>query len=103
MLAVIKTGGKQYKVSSGDIIKIEKIAAKEDDAVVFDQVLFISDTDGKNIEIGTPILANRSVEGKVLQQGRSRKVRVLKYKPKTRYRKVYGHRQHFSSVKITKI
>lgn len=99
-LAVIKTGGKQYIVSEGQKLRIEKLNVKEGQVVDFDQILLYAD--GENVEIGMPTL-NKKVAAKVLQQGKSEKVRVVKYKPKIRYHKVYGHRQPFTQVEIQKI
>lgn len=101
MFAVIKTGGKQYLVEPGKKLKVEKLDSEEGDQIIFDEVLLVSDY--KKTEIGTPFVEGAKVEGKVLRQGRSRKVIVFKYKPKTRYRKKRGHRQHFTEVEITKI
>lgn len=101
MFAVIHTGGKQYKVSSGDKVKIEKLPASEGDSVSFDKVLLVAD-DG-NVKLGTPYVSGAHVEGKVLRQGRSRKQIVFRYHSKTRYRKKKGHRQEFSEVEIGKI
>jgi large subunit ribosomal protein L21 len=99
--AVIKTGGKQYKVEVGSKIRIEKINGNENDAVSFDNVLLKVEND--NIKIGTPILKDEKVEGKILKQGREKKKIVFKYHSKTRYRKKKGHRQHYTLVEITKI
>lgn len=101
-LAVIETGGKQYRVKENDIIKIEKLLVDEGDTYTFDNVLLISDEDGSNAQIGTPYLET-AVEGKILSQGRHKKVNVVKYKPKIRYKKVTGHKQHYTEVQITKI
>jgi len=101
-IAIIKTGGKQYKVQEGDKIKIEKIKGKEGDKAVFDEVLLIAEENGEGLEMGKPIL-KKKVEGKILKQAKDKKIRVLKYKAKTRYTKSYGHRQHFTEVEITKI
>jgi large subunit ribosomal protein L21 len=100
--AVIKTGGKQYKVSEGESLKIEKLAGdhKEGDKVVFDNVLLVDD--GKNTEIGTPNLGNK-VEAVLEQISRAPKVTVIKYKAKSNYFKQKGHRQPFFKVKISKI
>jgi len=100
MISVIKTGGKQYKVSKGDKLKIEKIAGKEGDAVEFDKVLLKSDEKGAKLELGTPFLKDEKVKAKILKQGKSKKIRVVKYKAKIRYHKVYGHRQAFTEVQI---
>ncbi len=98
--AVIKTGGKQYIVSEGQKLRIEKLNIKEGQVVDFDQVLLY--VEDENVEIGMPIL-NKKVAAKVLRQGKGEKVRVVKYKPKIRYHKVYGHRQPFTEVMIEKI
>lgn len=101
MLAIIKTGGKQYIVSPGDKIKIEKIEAKEGDKVVFDQVLLLEK--GRTVSIGTPFVEKAKVEGKILKQGKGKKVVIFKHKPKKRYMKKTGHRQPFTEVEIVKI
>ncbi len=100
MFAVIKTGGKQYKVSEGDVIDIEKINGEEGEKVVFDQVLLVKD---KDLEVGKPNLKDFKVTGKILKQGREGKKIVYKYKPKKRQRKKKGHRQPFSRVEIKEI
>jgi large subunit ribosomal protein L21 len=100
MLAIIKTGGKQYLVSPGDKIKIEKINEKSQE-IVFDEVLLLQK--GNKLEIGTPFVKGAKVVGKVLRQGKGKKVIVFKYKPKTRYRVKKGHRQQFTEVEILKI
>lgn len=101
MFAVIKTGGKQYKVSPGQKIKIEKLDAQEEKEVVFDQVLLVEKN--KKAEIGTPLVLGAKVIGKVLKQGKAKKVLVFKYRPKTHYRKKKGHRQPFTEVEIKSI
>ncbi len=101
MFAVIKTGGKQYKVSPGEKIRIEKLDAAEGSTVNFDQILLVAD--GDNIEIGMPLVKEAKVVGKVLEQGRDRKKIVFKYHRKTRYRKKKGHRQPFTEIEITTI
>ena len=101
MLAVIRTGGKQYLVSPGQKIKIEKINKKEGQEVAFNDVLLLEK--GKKIEIGTPLIKGAKVIGKVLRHGKSKKVIVFKYKPKTRYKVKKGHRQPFTEVEIFKI
>jgi len=97
---VIETGGKQYRVTPGDTIKIEKISGehKKGDIVVFDKVLLVDD--GKNIKIGTPYIASVKVEGEFLETGRDKKITVIKFKRKIRYRRKYGHRQPYTKVKI---
>ena len=99
--AVIKTGGKQYRVSPGQRIRIEKLDAAEGAAVRFDEGLLVAD--GDRTDIGMPTVKGASVEAKVLSQGRDRKKIVFKYHRKTRYRKKKGHRQPFTEVEIQEI
>ena len=99
MYAIIATGGKQYKVSEGDVIKVEKIAGEAGDAVTFDNVLAIS---GDSLLVGSDV-ANANVSATVFDQGRGKKVIVYKYKRKTGYHKKNGHRQAYTQVKIDKI
>jgi len=101
MLAVIKTGGKQYLVEPGKKIKIEKIKGKEGKEVTFKEILLVEKN--KKVEIGTPLVKGAKVIAKILSQGKRKKVVILKYKPKTRYKVKKGHRQPFTEVKITKI
>ena len=101
MLAVIKTGGKQYLVSPGDKIKIEKVEGKENKEISFKEVLLVEKS--KKLEIGTPLVKGAKVSGKILGQGKGKKIIVFKYKPKTRYKVKKGHRQSFTEVEITKI
>lgn len=101
MLAVIKTGGKQYLVKENDRIRIEKIEGEEGNSVKFSEVLFLSDD--KNTKIGNPLIKGAVVEGKVLRQGKARKVWGIKHKPKKRYKIKFGHRQQFTEIRITKI
>jgi large subunit ribosomal protein L21 len=100
-LAVIKTGGKQYLVSPGQKIKIEKIEKKEGSEIIFNEVLLLKK--GGEIEIGMPLVKGVKVIGKVLKQKKGKKIIVLKYKPKIRYKIKRGHRQPFSEVEILKI
>ena len=101
MYAIIKTGGKQYMVAEGDVIMVEKLAAGEGEAVVFDQVLtVVNDAD---VKIGTPVVEGAKVTGKVEAQGKDKKILVFKYKAKSNYRKRQGHRQPFTKVVIEKI
>lgn len=99
--AIIQTGGKQYKVSSGQKLKIEKLNAKEGENFVFDKVLLTAD--GENIKIGAPYIEGAKVESKILKQGRAQKKIVFKYHSKTRFRKKKGHRQSFTEAEIIKI
>lgn len=101
MLAVIKTGGKQYKVSPGEKIKIEKIPGDNGKEVVFDEVLLLDKN--RKVEVGKPLIKGAKVLGKIVLQGKGKKVIVFKYKPKTRYKVKKGHRQLFTEVEITKI
>ncbi len=100
-IAVIKTGGKQYKVKEGQVLKIEKINVKDGENVKFDTLL-IADEDGAKFDIGKPSLGEK-VEGKVLEQGRSKKISVIKFKRKVRYKRNVGHRQPFTKVEIVSI
>ena len=98
--AVIQTGGKQYKVSVGDTVKIEKLVGehKEGDKITFDKVLLVDN--GKDTTIGTPFITGAKVEAELVEIGRTKKIIVVKYKPKSRYLIRQGHRQHFFKVKI---
>lgn len=98
MYAVIKTGGKQYRVAKGDEVQVEKLPGEVGDAVTFDQVLLTSD--GETIEVGQPFLENSKVAGHITGHGKHRKVLVIKYKRRKGYRRKNGHRQHFSLVRI---
>ena len=101
MLAVIKTGGKQYLVIPGQKLKIEKLEKKEGDEIIFGEVLLLEKQN--KIEIGTPFVEGAKVTGKVLRNAKGKKVIVFKFKAKTRYRKKKGHRQPFTEVEILKI
>ena len=100
MYAIIETGGKQYKVSEGDVVFIEKLAVEEGAAVKFDKVLVVG---GENTVIGTPVVEGASVDAKVLAQGKGKKIIVFKYKPKKGSKTKQGHRQPFTKVQIEKI
>lgn len=101
MYAIISTGGKQYKVSEGDVVRIEKLGLAEGETVTFDQVLMISSENGLNV--GDPLVANATVTATVARDGKGKKIIVYKYKPKTTYHKKQGHRQPFTEVTIEKI
>ena len=101
MYAVIVTGGKQYKVSEGDVLFIEKLEAEEGAAVTFDQVLMTGD--GEDVKVGAPTVDGASVEAKVVKNGKGKKINVFKMKRKKNYRRKKGHRQPFTKVEITKI
>ena len=99
--AVIATGGKQYKVRQGDVLRVEKLAGEIGSEVVFDQVLMVSD--GENATIGTPVVEGATVTGHITEQDRARKVLVFKQKRRKRYRQKNGHRQPYTAVKIDAI
>ena len=101
MYAIIQTGGKQYRVSEGDVVSIEKLTVAEGEEVVFDQVLtVVSDSD---IKIGKPVVEGAKVTAKVVEHGKGKKILVFKYKAKSNYRKRQGHRQPYTKVEISKI
>ncbi|HIR64957.1 MAG TPA: 50S ribosomal protein L21 [Candidatus Faecousia faecigallinarum] len=101
MKAVIVTGGKQYTVAEGDVIYVEKLGAEAESTVTFDQVLAV--VDGGNSQFGTPMVSGVTVEGKVLKNGRGKKIVVFKYRPKKDSKSMRGHRQPYTKVEITKI
>jgi len=101
MIAVIKTGGKQYLVKTGDRVKIEKLEGKVGDKITFSEVLFSGDE--KSVKVGTPFIKDAKVEGKILKQGKAKKVTGIKHKPKKRYKVKFGHRQDFTEVEILKV
>lgn len=101
MKAVIKTGGKQYQVAEGDVIKIEKLDNQNGDKLVFDEVLLL--IDGDKVKLGAPYIDKVKVEGTLVQNFKEKKIDVFKYKNKTRYRRKIGHRHQKSEVKIDKI
>jgi len=99
--AIIKSGGKQYKVLEKDHLKIEKIEAKKGSKISFSDILLISDN-GKS-KIGKPYVGGARVDAKIIDHGKHDKIRILKFKPKKRYKKLMGHRQNFSEIEIEKI
>ncbi len=101
MYAVVNTGGKQYKVQQGEVLKVEKIPGDVGSPVTFDRVLMVSD--GENVSIGQPVLEDVAVEGHIVEQGKAKKILVFKYKKRKRYRRKQGHRQEFTAVKIDSI
>lgn len=101
MYAVIRTGGKQYRVSEGDSIKVEKLTAEVGQEVHFGEVLWIEDENG--VQVGTPILKDARVTGKVTRQGKAGKILVFKFKRRKMYRRKRGHRQQFAEVQIDRI
>jgi len=100
MYAIIATGGKQYKVAEGDIIRVEKLGVEAGETYTFDQVLAVG---GDKMVIGTPVVEGATVTGSVVENGKGKKVVVYKYKRKSGYHKKNGHRQQYTAVKIEKI
>jgi large subunit ribosomal protein L21 len=98
MYAVVNSGGKQYKVKQGQVLRIEKIPGNVGNPVTFDRVLMFSD--GENVSIGQPALKDIAVEGHIVEQGKAKKIIVFKYKRRKRYRRKKGHRQEFTAVRI---
>ncbi len=101
MYAIVDSGGKQYKVQEGEILRVEKLAGEVGNKVSFDKILMFSD--GENVNIGTPILEDVAVNGHIVEQGKAKKIIVFKYKRRKRYRRKNGHRQQFTAVKIDSI
>ncbi len=101
MKAIIVTGGKQYTVSEGDVLYIEKLNVEAEDTIKFDQVLAV--LDGENSKIGAPVVDGACVEAKVVKNGKAKKIIVFKYKSKKSEKKKQGHRQPYTKVEITKI
>jgi len=101
MYAVFKTGGKQYRATQGQRVKLEKITANSGDKVLFTEVLMVGE--GGDVEIGTPFLANATVEAKVIEEGKDKKIEVIKFKRRKNYKRTYGHRQCYTLVEITGI
>ncbi|MDP3741639.1 MAG: 50S ribosomal protein L21 [bacterium] len=102
MFAIIETGGKQYMVSVNDKIKVEKLAGADGQEIVFDKVLLVAG-EASVPKIGKPFVSGARVVGKILQQGRGDKIRMLKYHSKTRYRRRKGHRQDYTEIQINSI
>ncbi|MBZ2190510.1 50S ribosomal protein L21 [Alcanivorax sp. JB21] len=101
MYAVIKTGGKQYRVEEGDLLRIEKLEVGTGETLEFDEVLLVAD--GDNITVGQPLIEGAKVTAEVVEQGRHKKIRIVKFRRRKHYRKQQGHRQWFTEVKITGI
>jgi large subunit ribosomal protein L21 len=101
MYAIIKTGGKQYKVAEGDSIFVEKLDIEEGKEVTFDEVILVSD--GKDVKVGTPLVKGAKVVAKVEKHGKEKKVVTFKYKPKKHSHSKYGHRQPYTKVEVEKI
>ncbi|MEK9151802.1 MAG: 50S ribosomal protein L21 [Patescibacteria group bacterium] len=98
-LAVIQTGGKQYLVKAGDTLRVEKLAKQPGDSLSF-EALLVADEAGTSVKVGAPHVAGASVTAKVVSQGRAKKVTIIKFKNKIRYKRKNGHRQDFTEVKI---
>ena len=98
MYAVIKTGGKQYRVASGEKLRIEQVRGDIGSEVVLDQVLMVAD--GENVTLGTPLLSGASVTAKIVSHGRGDKVRIFKMRRRKHYRKSQGHRQNYTEIEI---
>ena len=98
MYAVIKTGGKQYRVASGAKLKIEQVAAEVGSEIVIDQVLMVAD--GEKVALGTPLVAGASVKAKIVSHGRGDKVHIFKMRRRKHYRKSQGHRQNYTEIEI---
>ncbi len=101
MYAVVHSGGKQYKVQKGEILRVEKLPGEVGSKVSFDRVLMFSD--GENVRIGQPVLDDVTVEGNIVEQGKYKKIIVFKYKKRKRYRKKQGHRQQYTAIRIENI
>jgi large subunit ribosomal protein L21 len=100
MIAVIKTGGKQYVVAEGDTLKVEKLEGAEGDKINFEEVLLVAEPDGSKATIGAPFIDGVKIPATIVAHGRAKKVLVSKFKAKSRYYKRYGHRQPFTEVQI---
>ena len=102
MYAIIQTGGKQYRVAPGDVLRVERLPGERGDAVQLDQVLLVTD-DGGEVRVGTPLVENASVKGEIVRQGKAKKILVFKKKRRKNYRRKQGHRQLFTAVQIHEI
>jgi len=101
MYAVLSTGGKQYKVEEGDVLRIEKISGDVGASVSFEKVLMFSD--GEKVRVGTPLIDGISVSGHIVEQDKAKKILVFKYKRRKNYRRKQGHRQPYTAIKIDSI
>ena len=101
MYAIIKTGGKQYRVAPGDVLRVEHLPGERGQEVILDQVLLV--TDGQEIQVGQPLVANATVRCQILRQGKGKKIIVYKKKRRKNYRRTQGHRQLFTALQIQEI
>ena len=101
MYAIIRTGGKQYRVEPGDVVRLERLDGEVGSSVTLDDVLLVGE--GDDVQVGAPRLENAAVEGTVVEQGRDRKIRVFKHKRRKHYRRTRGHRQSYTAVKIERV
>ncbi|MFH0725857.1 MAG: 50S ribosomal protein L21 [Pseudomonadota bacterium] len=101
MYAVVATGGKQYKVQEGEVLRVEKLEGNVGEAVSFDRVLMVSN--GETVQVGCPVLESIAVRGHIVEQGKAKKVLVFKYKRRKHYRRTRGHRQQFTAIQIDQI
>ena len=101
MYAVIKTGGKQYRVKTGDVLKFEQLPAEVGSSVTFSEVLML--TDGEKTTVGTPLIANATVQAVVMEHGRHKKIKIIKFRRRKHHMKKMGHRQNYTQVKITSV
>ena len=101
MYAIFESGGRQYKAEENSVLRIDKLEAEPGSALTFDEVLAVSSDEG--LTVGTPYVAGAKVEAKVIEQGKAKKIIVFKYKPKSQYKRIRGHRQQYTAVKITAI
>ena len=101
MYAIIKTGGKQYRVQQGDTLQVEKLEGEEGSEIQFNDVLMYSD--GEQIKLGEPVIENAMVKAHIIDQGKKKKIIVFKYKRRKGYKRTRGHRQHYTAVKIDSI
>ncbi|RJS95359.1 50S ribosomal protein L21 [Salinisphaera sp. Q1T1-3] len=102
MHAVIRTGGKQYRVAEGDVVRVEKLDAEPGSTIELSDVLLLSDG-GDNIEVGAPLLDGKAVSAEVVKHDRADKIQVVKFKRRKKYRRAHGHRQHYTQLKITSV
>ena len=101
MYAIIQTGGKQYRVSPGDVLRVERLSGERGDEVILDQVLLV--TDGDAVQVGQPLVPNATVRAEILRQGQAKKILVYKKKRRKNYRRKQGHRQLFTALQVDEI